>query len=154
MANIEDVAAYVLNQRGPITAMKLQKLCYYAQAWHLVWEDQPLFDGRIEAWANGPVITELYRMHRGKFNLDSGDINGDPSQLTEAERESIDAVLEFYGDMTAHHLSELTHREDPWLLAREEAGLAPMERGTAEITTAAMHEFYLDLATAGRSVLE
>lgn len=23
--------------------MKLQKLCYYAQAWSLVWDDAPLF---------------------------------------------------------------------------------------------------------------
>ncbi|GIG93148.1 Panacea domain-containing protein [Plantactinospora endophytica] len=148
MARIEDVAAYVLDQRGPITAMKLQKLCYYAQAWNLVWEDQPLFDARIEAWANGPVITDLYRMHRGCFNLDAGDITGDADALTPEERETVDAVLDFYGGMTAHQLSDLTHREDPWQQARESAGLSPMDRGTAEITTAAMHEFYLTLATA------
>lgn len=149
MARIEDVAAYVLKQRGPITAMKLQKLCYYAQAWNLVWEDATLFDARIEAWANGPVITDLYRMHRGCFELNAGDIpGGDPEALEPAERETVDAVLDFYGDMTAHQLSDLTHREDPWLRARESAGLSPMDRGTAEITTAAMHEFYVALATA------
>lgn len=148
MARIEDVAAYVLAKRGPITAMKLQKLCYYAQAWNLVWEDEPLFHARIEAWANGPVITDLYRMHRGCFNLNAGDIPGNPDALAPDERDTIDAVLDFYGDMTAHHLSDLTHREDPWRRARESAGLSPMERGTAEITTAAMHEFYLGLATA------
>lgn len=148
MARIEDVAAYVLDKRGPITAMKLQKLCYYAQAWNLVWEDRALFDARIEAWANGPVITDLYRLHRGSFELNAGDIAGDPEALELVERETVDAVLDFYGDMTAHHLSDLTHREDPWLHAREAAGLSPMDRGTAEITTAAMHEFYVALATA------
>ena len=28
-----DVAAYILDQKGPMTAMKLQKLVYYGQAW-------------------------------------------------------------------------------------------------------------------------
>ena len=42
MANVDDVAAYILNRQGPMTAMKLQKLCYYSQAWHLVWDSEPL----------------------------------------------------------------------------------------------------------------
>lgn len=42
MAGAIDVAAYILAQRGPMTAMKLQKLVYYSQAWHLVWEEEPL----------------------------------------------------------------------------------------------------------------
>jgi hypothetical protein len=29
MAHVQDVAAYVLHARGPMSAMKLQKLCYY-----------------------------------------------------------------------------------------------------------------------------
>lgn len=148
MARIEDVATYVLDKLGPITAMKLQKLCYYAQAWNLVWEDRPLFDARIEAWANGPVIPELYRLHAGRLNLASGDLEGEASALTAGESETIDVVLGFYGLMNAHQLSELTHREDPWRQARESAGLAPMDRGTVEITTGAMHEYYLNLATA------
>jgi len=50
-----DVSRYILERMGEMTAMKLQKLCYYAQAWSLVWDERPLFDERIEAWANGPV---------------------------------------------------------------------------------------------------
>lgn len=32
MANVFDVAAYILEKEGEMTTMKLQKLCYYAQA--------------------------------------------------------------------------------------------------------------------------
>src|SRR5215468_6409074 len=99
MARVEDVAVYILSERGPMTAMKLQKLVYYAQAWNLVWEEEPLFDARIEAWANGPVAPELYRRHRGRLHLSAGDIPGEPDQLSGEERETIDAVLESYGDM-------------------------------------------------------
>jgi uncharacterized phage-associated protein len=139
MANVQDVAAYILSKLKPITAMKLQKLAYYSQAWSLHWDDKPLFPERIEAWANGPVIPELYSMHRGEFQL-SQLPGGDPNQLTPTEVETIDKVLEFYGDKTSQWLSDLTHKEDPWLNARK--GLVPGERGNNEITHAAMAEYY------------
>ena len=37
MTSIFDVAAYVLDKLGVMTTMKLEKLCYYSQAWSLVW---------------------------------------------------------------------------------------------------------------------
>lgn len=139
MANVHDVAALILERNdGEMTAMKLEKLVYYAQAWHLVWEEKPLFDARIEAWANGPVVKELYDRHRGHFTVPSWD--GDPSALTSSEQGTIEAVLRAYGSYTAHQLSELTHREDPWRQAR--AGLRDGERGNAVISTASMHEYY------------
>ena len=54
MANVFDTAKYILEQKGDMSTMKLQKLCYYSQAWGLVWDDEPLFDEDFEAWANGP----------------------------------------------------------------------------------------------------
>ncbi|WP_218124294.1 Panacea domain-containing protein [Chitinophaga filiformis] len=39
----------------------MQKLVYYAQAWHLVAFLTPLFEEDIEAWTHGPVIRSLYR---------------------------------------------------------------------------------------------
>lgn len=44
MANVFDTAKYILEQSGPMSAMKLQKLCYYSQVWSLVWDDSPLFE--------------------------------------------------------------------------------------------------------------
>lgn len=140
MATAHDVAAYVLRARGPMTAMKMQKLVYYSQAWSLVWDEEPLFTERIEAWANGPVIPDLYREHRGRFQLKEGDIPGDPDALSEDQRETVDAVLNGYGPLSAHQLSELTHRERPWLRARQ--GLSAGERGNAEIARHSMAEYY------------
>jgi uncharacterized phage-associated protein len=146
VAGVEDVAVYILRKQGPMTAMKLQKLVYYAQAWSLVWDERPLFPEHIEAWANGPVIPGLYQKHRGRFEVSAEDFPaGDPSRLTGAERATIDAVLEFYGSWPAHELSELTHRERPWRVARK--GLAPGERGSHEITHDAMAEYYDGLTT-------
>lgn len=140
MLSALDVAAYILEQAGPMTAMKLQKLVYYSQAWSLVWDEVPLFREDIQAWANGPVVPRLYQEHKGKFTLNAGDIDGDPTRLMGDAKETVDAVLNFYGEKSAVHLSELTHREAPWRTARK--GLVPGERGSAIITHDSMVEYY------------
>jgi len=138
MATAHDVAAYILNQHGPMTAMKLEKLVYYCQAWSLVWDEQPLFPEEIEAWANGPVVRELYDRHRGMFRVSSWQ--GNPESLTAKEKETINAVLDFYGNKSSQWLSDLTHQEDPWVEARK--GLSAGVRGFQEISHAAMAEYY------------
>lgn len=143
MASISDVAEYILARKGKMTAMKLQKLCYYSQAWGLVWDEKPLFHSRCEAWANGPVFPELYSKHKGKFHVDAGSISKSPNPLSEEEKATVDAVISFYGDKSAVFLSELTHREAPWADSRR--GVQPGERSNEEITTAAMSEFYESL---------
>jgi len=142
MANVHDVAAYVLSKSGRMSAMKLQKLVYYCQAWHLAWEERPLFPERIEAWANGPVVYELFDLHRGRFTLDDWP-QGDPAKLNWTETDTVDAVLRDYGELNARKLSHLTHSERPWRDARE--GLAPDDRSSREITQGAMHEYYSSL---------
>ncbi|MBW1614810.1 MAG: DUF4065 domain-containing protein [Deltaproteobacteria bacterium] len=142
MASIHDVAKYIVNKQGSVTAMKLQKLVYYAQAWSLVWDEKSLFSARIEAWANGPVSPELYRHHYGEFFIHNWR-NGKISNLTTKERTTIDSVLKYYGHRSAIWLSELTHNERPWKEARK--GLGPNERGNREITTDAMYSYYSSL---------
>jgi uncharacterized phage-associated protein len=142
VASVRDVAARILRERGPMTAMKLQKLCYYAYGYHLAWEERPLFPERFEAWANGPVCPELYAAHRGRFQLDVGEILGDPEALDKGERESVDLVLEGLGDYTAHQLSTMTHSEGPWVEARKRAAVAPLERSKEELRDEEIFEFF------------
>lgn len=140
MASVFDVAEYILAKRGRMSAMKLQKLVYYSQAWHAVWSEAQLFPERIEAWANGPVAPVLYDRHRGLFIVDPGIFKGDPHALIEDEVDSIDRVLNAYGDKPPQWLSDLTHMEQPWLRARE--GVPPGERCSREIPVAEMVEYY------------
>ncbi|MFD9751641.1 Panacea domain-containing protein [[Kitasatospora] papulosa] len=143
MGNANNVAAYVLSRTGPLSAMKLQKLCYYSQAWSLVWDEQPLFADRIEAWQNGPVVRSLYAQHRGQYTI-YGWPSGDAALLTGDQKDTIDAVIKSYAKLTAQQLSDLTHSESPWADAR--AGVPLGERSEAEITPAAMRSFYASLA--------
>ena len=137
------VAKFILSDTGPMSAMKLQKLVYYSQAWSLVWDDEPLFDNRIEAWANGPVVRDLYDTHKGKFKVSADDFPGDTDLLSPNQTDSIGIVLKSYGDRSAQWLSTQTHSESPWIDAR--AGLSDNERGDREITLESMSEYYSSL---------
>lgn len=139
MATVHDVAAYILTKRGSMTAMKLQKLVYYSQAWSLVWDEKPIFSEQIEAWINGPVVRELYEAFRGQFRV-SEDPYGNPDELDSEQRDTVKAVVHFYGKMSSQDLSDLTHREPPWRDARR--GLDPGDRGSRVISHAAMAEYY------------
>lgn len=142
-----DAAAYILEQSGEMTAMKLQKLVYYSQCWSLVWDETPLFDEAIEAWANGPVSPDLYACHRGKFKVGPGAIQGNPANLNESQKATIDEVMRFYGPKSAQWLSDLTHLEAPWQQARARAGVADGQNCQEQITLSDMHEYYSGLGS-------
>ena len=142
--NSLDVAAYILKNCGEMTAMKLQKLVYYCQAWSLVWDETPLLDEDVEAWAYGPVLRSLYKAHKGEYKV-SNVCGGQPEKLDETQTETIDAVIRHYGHRTSHWLSELTHVELPWKETREKAGLSVGERGSPIIPHDQTAEYYSSL---------
>lgn len=143
MANIFDTAKYILTKRGQMSTMKLQKLCYYSQAWSLVWDDKPLFDEDFEAWANGPVCRPLYELRMGEFSICTEQIPStflSSEGLSESQKENINEVLDYYGDKDAQWLSTLTHMEEPWQTAR--VGVAPGARSNNVITKESMAMYY------------
>jgi len=141
MASVFDVAKYILEQKGQMSTWKLQKLCYYSQAWHLAWTGKAIFDEDFEAWSNGPVCPELFHMHQGKFTVQVEDISrGDSGNLTEDQKDSINVVLKDYGDKEPYVLSDWTHQEQPWKMARH--GLPFGERCKTVISKESMGEYY------------
>jgi uncharacterized phage-associated protein len=146
MPTAHDVARYILSRRA-MTAMKMQKLAYYSQAWYLAREGKPLFDEPVEAWVNGPVVRDLYDTHRGQFSLSRWPF-GDANALSRPQRKIIDEILETYGQRSASWLSQLTHSEAPWRKARE--GLPDTVRSSAVIDRELMREFYADAERRGR----
>lgn len=140
MPSVADVAKYILEKGTSVTTWKLQKLVYYCQAWSLVWDEAPLFDEPIEAWANGPVCPKLYEQHRGRFELHADDINGNSALLDAKQRDTVESVLKYYGDKSGQWLSELAHSEDPWKNARE--GIPEGDRSNKIITSDSMYEYY------------
>lgn len=114
MATIFDAAKFILEELGQTSTMKLQKLCYYAQAWSLVWDHAPLFEEDFQAWVNGPMCPELFYRLKEQFSYVADDIPGDSSMFSDMQRETLRQVLNYYGDKDMQWLSQLTRMEDPW----------------------------------------
>ena len=139
MANVFDTAKYILEKKGEMSTMKLQKLCYYSQAWSLVWDD-PLFDEDFQAWENGPVCPELFQKTKGRYSVVADDETGGENNLTDSQKETIDVVLNHYGGHNAQWLSQLTHMEEPWKAAR--ADLPKNATSNNVITKESMAMYY------------
>ena len=141
MASVFDVAKYITHKIGPVTTWKLQKLAYYCQAWSLGWDGVSLFNEDFEAWANGPVCRNLFNIHKGKVKIDEGDFpNARIDIFSASQIETIDTVLETYGDKPPFWLRESTHQEKPWINARGDC--PDGELCSAIITKDSMAEYY------------
>ncbi|SFF34884.1 Uncharacterized phage-associated protein [Blastococcus tunisiensis] len=134
-----DVASYILQRQHGLTGIELEKLVYYAQAWSLAWDGQPLFADEIQAWEHGPVVPRLYSKHAGQ-RLMSVIPGGDPARVTAVDRDKIDAVIDFYGGRDAAALRRLSHEEQPWRDARGSLPAGASSR--APIPHRAMRRFY------------
>ncbi len=146
MTTVFDVAKYILDKYGEMSAMKLQKLIFYSQAMSLVWDDVPLFEDDFEAWAKGPVCRSLFNAHKGKFMLTDSKFltphNPDTSRLTAEQKETIDTVVDSLIDYPPYVLSDMVHKEKPWLEARGD--LPPGAWCDNVIPKSAMLEYYME----------
>ncbi len=141
LQSVANYFLYVANRSGmSINNKKLQKLVYYAQAWHLVLCNDSLFEDQIEAWVNGPVVKDLWSQYNVHY---TGPIPAaqvmEPSLTPEVKR-VLDEVWQVYGKFDADYLVELVHSESPWLKARE--GLDENLPSRREITIESMREYY------------
>lgn len=119
MLSAFDVADYFLkladDEAGEyLSNLKLQKLLYYAQGFHLAAYNEPIFDTPVLAWTYGPAVPPVYHkfgenMHYGIKPPDDTDF----SFISQDVRELLDDVYYVYGQFSGWKLSELTHREPP-----------------------------------------
>ncbi|MCR5833117.1 MAG: DUF4065 domain-containing protein [Selenomonadaceae bacterium] len=146
MTTVFDVAKYILDNYGTMSAMKLQKLIFYSQAMSLVWDDVPLFEDDFEAWAKGPVCRALFNAHKGKFFLKNSDFlnpyKPNISNLSTEQKETINTVVDSLKDYPPYVLSDMVHKEKPWLEARGD--LPQGARCQNIITKNSMLEYYLE----------
>lgn len=141
-----DVADYFIglaNDTGSfISNLKLQKLVYYAQAWHLALYGSPLIEEDFQAWIHGPVLPALYTLYKSfgcqpivqETNL-AEQKNIPPDTLS-----FLKEVADEYFACDAFELEQMTHAEDPWRRAR--VGLAADDPSTRCIEKAWMKEYY------------
>lgn len=156
------VIFYCLIQSVSINHLKLQKLLYYIQSWHLVhFDGHSLFDDEPEAWINGPVYRKVYdkwKKERGiydefvlKFSLVGklGELfnqKKEAIEVSDSQWSYLESVLNRYVPYSHEKLVLMTHKDAPWNEARE--GLEPFVYADRTITHSSMQEFYTKLLAA------
>jgi len=126
----------------PLTNLKLQKLTYYAQAWHLALHGSRLFDGEFQAWVHGPVMPCLYQRFKANAWAPIVSVQA-PVDIAEAVESHLVEVMKAYSRFSAYDLERLTHSERPWKNARR--GLACDESSQNEISDDDMKSYYKGL---------
>ncbi len=106
-----------------LTNLKLQKLLYYQQGFHLAFFGTPLFAEDVEAWMYGPVVPAVYDEYSAYGSSALPEVK-EPVSLSENEEELFNEVYDAYREFSAIGLMNRTHSERPWLDA------VPHDRGT------------------------
>jgi len=124
-----------------VNNLRLQKLLYYVQAWHLALHGEPVFYEQIEAWVKGPVVPVVFQQykHLGYMpirNMATLDLGTLPSGISA----HVDEVLDAYAQYSGFDLSTMTHMEDPWCDARK--GLSANDLSRRVITHESMRKYY------------
>ena len=125
MLTAKDIARYFLSLADPdvgdsISNLKLQKLVYYAQGFHLALFGTPLFAETVAAWDHGPVVPGLYRAYKehGAESIPA-PTDMDFDKYDPQTRELLNEVYSVYGQYAAWKLRNMTHEEPPWKTAYE-----------------------------------
>jgi len=147
MARASDIARYLLylaaqEPEESVTHLRLQKLLYYVQGWHLAIRQEPAFDSRVEAWVNGPVVRDVWLTFKeqGRRPIDLSEEGKDSESLDEDLKGFIRSIWQHYGRFSDSELYRKTHNETPWL---ETLGDRPADEiGQDEIDQELMKSYF------------
>jgi uncharacterized phage-associated protein len=107
------------SEASRMSPLKLQKILFFAQGWHLGIYGKPLFDDPVLAWKFGPVVQDVYATfrHFGDQNIAMTDWHcSTGAQVTDPEDKAfLDRIFAEYAVESASDLVERTHNTDPWL---------------------------------------
>ena len=141
---------YILKNYGPMSHLKLQKLLFYAQAYHLGYFEEQLITDDFQAWVHGPVCRRIYDNLKDNSILYSDisfdeQANENPDQLFDAlisssQKELLSNILTELSSWTGLELESSTHQESPWIAAR--IGYSNADKCDKIISKESMKEFY------------
>ena len=156
MLRAKEIAEWIVRHSwddlgAPLDPMSLEKMIYYAQCFHLVLHDRPLFPDEILAWQKGPVVPDVYTRYAA---FGGGPIIPDDDKgpaLSKELQQYLTQVVSFFGRYTAIRLSDATHLEQPWSDARD--GVPDNSASGVVIPQIDMKTYYRTLAHEGEAAL-
>lgn len=122
-----------------VTHLQVQKLLYFAQAWHMMLLGRPLFAEDMEAWPHGPVVPSVWHEFK-QFSWHPIPPGAPSDGIGEDSLKVLEQVRDVYGAFGAKKLEAMTHAERPWIQAR--GGRAPEERCEEKISKESIVKYY------------
>ncbi len=145
ISSAQVVSKFLIQNSERVSNLKLQKLLYYAQGWHLGLYSKPLFDEPIEAWRHGPVVPRIFRLYRD-FKWSPIQVETTPVDVSSSVSKHLKTILKVYGQWTAAQLETQSHTESPWIEARQ--GYPDGASCRTVITQESMQHYFCKLANA------
>lgn len=141
LCNVIDAAAFLVTIAGPLARGKLHDLLYFAQAWHLVWDNELLYPDAILATDDGVEIEAVNQLLGDTFTVTATHLRkGRMNRLTDSQQRTLVGITKFYAGRNHFRLSEEIRSSLPWTKARSRM----QADGNAIIEPAALHRHYRD----------
>lgn len=152
-STLELVARWYLN-KSALSNKKIQKLCYYAYCWFIVFfndmeaieasdvEIKVLCSEKFQAWIHGPVNPKLYHKYK-KYSWNLIPKEESAPRFEDQIESLLNQVWNAYGSLSADELETLSHQEYPWQNARR--GIPQSESCNNEINDYDILKYYSSL---------
>jgi uncharacterized phage-associated protein len=125
--DIQHVCDYIITRMEDagktLSVLTLQRLLYFAQGWHLAFYGGPFFEGRFQAWAQGPINRKIYDRFANRpldSQVSAADVSKgfDVTSVSQEKGNHIRNVLEAYARCEESSPNEIIYEDAPWLEAR------------------------------------
>lgn len=140
---------YILKHYGPMSHLKLQRLLFYCDAYHLAYFDKELIEDSFEAWVHGPISRKVYGSLKDKYmlyeeltysNENQKDVDKEFEELTQDQQDFVISILEELYTWTMFELGASIRNEKPWKEAR--IGYGEADKCHVEISKETTRLFY------------
>lgn len=141
-SKIYSTSLYIIGKEKELDTLELQKTLYFSNLLSMKLNKNKLFNDYSESWKYGPVYRDIYEAfsYYGSQKIDYEELVKDKKiDLTDEEKEFLDAIIDAFGYYNGRVLREMTHLTDPWIKSRE--GLQDDESSCRRIEEKDMEEY-------------
>lgn len=115
---------WILKHYGTMSHLKLQKLLFYCDSYHLAYFDEELVYDKFEAWCHGPISRKIFNCFENQSVLYADlsfssrfDVDNEFSKLSSEQRSFIVEVLDELTKWSSFELESAILNELPWIEA-------------------------------------
>ncbi len=142
-SKLYSISLYLLDREIEVDPLSMQKQLYFINGFSKHHLGERVIKENAECWKYGPVYRDIYdAFSYYEYNkIDYEELRKDKEiDLTDKEKEYLDAMIDAFGFYSGSILREMTHLTDPWINAR--AGLNENTNSNRVIDNNDMEDYF------------